>query len=55
MSVLKNQMIKIDNKNQWNCLYIGPKDQKKLSVKILTKLLFGIVQGGLFKDLRLKS
>ena len=51
----KKVMIIKKLKNQWNYQCIGLKDQKKHLVKILNKAIFGIIQGGLFKDLRIKS
>ena len=55
MNVQKKLMILRKLKNQWIYLCIGQKDQKMHLETILKKQLFGIVQGGLFNDLRLKS
>ena len=42
-------------KNSMDFQFIGQKDQKMHLGKIQHKGLFGIIQGGLFKDLRIKS
>ena len=51
----KKLMIMISLKNQWNYQYIGQRDQKKAFGNNPHKAIFGIVQGGLFKDLRIQS
>ena len=42
-------------KSLWIYQHVGQKDQKTLLVVILIKMLFGIVQGGIFDDLRKES
>ena len=55
MSVLKKILITKLLKILWNYLFIGQKDLKSAFGINKQKALFGIVQGGLFNDLRVKS